>query len=76
MKPTVTNARYRVVERKLGYSLFADDVEIGGALPSRIGLGWFWELSNSYSHGTAPTAQAAMDALVAAYETGNGEAGE
>jgi hypothetical protein len=76
VKPMTTNARYRVetqyprpnlykvIEGKWGYV---------GCVEKRADE-WYWYCSNQ-NLGYAPTAQAAMDALVAAYE-GNGEAGE
>lgn len=89
-KPTTTNARYRVVEHRYylhscSYALI--DTEIN----EEVGRVFAWEDKGEYVwnlHDLFPlapivsrpveTAQAALDALVAAYEAtlGSGEAGE
>lgn len=73
-KPTVNNTRYVVNECGAGYALVVDGQGIGAIMPPRVGRTWFWEMNASYSHGTEPSAQEAIDALVKAYEQAKGGA--
>lgn len=84
-KPTTTNARYSVREfpakrsDRQQFALEENNGYICGIVRESWFYDWGWFIYNDEAiKGKAPTAQAAMDALVAAYEAtlGSGEAGE